>query len=216
MSTTTVVPLPTGVWTDVSGTTTEGVWTNAGQVSVLYRQAATQPAAMEHTGHVLHPQMERDFRLPTGIKVWAKPTGPHASVAITPSFGAAQLVNAQVHTAPGAPIEAVIPGLQPAVAILPIIALPVSATTVVDTAASPPAQVVLWFVALFSAVGNLRRTFNVQASYGMSGASHTIYGILGDVIPVSINVTEAAGVLSLELTNNHSSIVDFSGVRIKA
>lgn len=215
MSDTVVIQLPTGVWTDVSAGATEGVWTNAGQVSILYRQHTSAPLPSEHTGHVLHPQTERDFRLPSGYRVYAKPTGPFAGVAVTPSFGAAQLVNAQVHTAAGVPIEAVIPGLQPAATILPVIALPSGSTATVDTAASPPAQAVLWVLAMFSAVGNLRRTLNVQATYGGSGASHTIYGIVGDTIPVTINVTESAGVLSLIITNNHSSTVDISGVRIK-
>lgn len=84
MSDTTSVSINNTNWTKVSGTLTAGFLTLGPGGSIVYRQAALEPAVNVTDGHVLNPPSDSiNFDLPMNDFVWARSKSPTAVVFIT-------------------------------------------------------------------------------------------------------------------------------------
>jgi len=91
----------------------------------------------------------------------------------------------------------------------------VGASVIVDSlsvALNPSSK---WIITALDAVGNKRRISEVVAIHNGTVAKHTHYGITGDLVPYSIDVFISGGLFfQLELTNNHSEVLDLKVLRL--
>lgn len=86
MADTTSVSIVNTNWTKVSGTLTAGFLSLGPGGSIVYRQAASEPASNVTNGHVLNPPSDSiNFDLPMNDFVWARSENITGLVFITGS-----------------------------------------------------------------------------------------------------------------------------------
>jgi hypothetical protein len=70
-------------WTNISGTKTNGFFTNQGVFHLFYRESASTPDPSVLIGHVLYPKDEMNFTLKTGQEVYARSLKGDGLVVVT-------------------------------------------------------------------------------------------------------------------------------------
>lgn len=87
-------------------------------------------------------------------------------------------------------------------------------TVAADGIAIATYRSVKWLVTLTDSTAGLYKHYEVMAVHNGTVPFHSVYGRVGDGIPVDTNVEILAGVLRLEITNNHPNDLLINAVRI--
>ncbi len=88
MADTTEIDIDNDAWTDISGGSTSGFFTNFGDNVVLFREAPTAapPAEGETRGHRLNPASDAvAYEMASGQGVFARSVAPKALIIVTTS-----------------------------------------------------------------------------------------------------------------------------------
>ncbi len=89
-----------------------------------------------------------------------------------------------------------------------------STTKTIDSILVVDFASVKWWVLIEDLFSGAKRWQEIGAMHDSVGAKHTIYGVLGDSMPYTLDVTLTAGVLALSLTNTGANTLTTHVVRV--
>lgn len=106
MSETQKIAVSNTVWTDISGSSSTGIFTNNSHSSIRYRISNTQPADNDDFGHILHPQVEKSYDLDGDEKLWSIGLNNDAKIALTTGNTSGKITNSLVKFDNGPTLDA--------------------------------------------------------------------------------------------------------------
>lgn len=83
MANTVNIPIDNISWTEIAVENTEGLISNRSDTKILYREAASQPSAVDIIAHDLNPKNEFRFTMGAGQSTWAMSITANGNVAVT-------------------------------------------------------------------------------------------------------------------------------------
>lgn len=101
-----------------------------------------------------------------------------------------------------------------AVPIEPIQVVTLS-TTVISSVPIADVRSVKWVITITNLVGPNYKTSEVLALHDGVTATHTEYGIIGDDIDCTVDVTVSLGNMELQLTNNTAQTLYVNGIIVE-
>lgn len=99
---------------------------------------------------------------------------------------------------------------------IPLVTVPASSTSVIDSVPTADSRTAKWVVVVTDTTNDKTQAFEILALHKNGTTStHNMYSILGDQIDFALNVIIVGTDLTLQITNNEAVSIEVDAARIQ-